>query len=74
MIIENRGLQVALSIITTLGSLAGLGTFAYTTCDRFGWFKNVQPTEEININPCPPILPPGKVCNYRYPEKTITER
>ncbi|MCF2150391.1 hypothetical protein IQ276_028965 [Desmonostoc muscorum LEGE 12446] len=73
MIIENGRLQVALFIIGAFGSLATVVNVAYITCDRFGWCKNIEPTEKL-INPCPPILPPGKVCNYRYPQKTLMER
>ncbi len=64
----NPKLQTAFWIISACGSLAGVVNAAYITCDRLDCWKHL-PAAQIRINPCPPILPPGKDCNSLYPQK-----
>ncbi len=70
MIVQNPRLQITLFILSVFGSLATLGNFAYTTCDRIDCWKYIKLPQE-RLNPCPPILSPGKDCNDSYSQKNI---
>lgn len=69
----NVNLQQVVSVVSICAGLATVGTFIYATCDRISR-GNTSPPTEITVNPCPPILPPGKVCNYPYSQKIYGEK